>query len=221
VATIRQVTDAIVLSTADSREDKIVTFLSPELGRVAAIARHGRKSIRRFAGHVEPITLAEFTIKQRPDRDLGLLERAHAKEAFGVIKADLTRYALATTMAEVVLHLIPVHGREPGAYHLLLKALSHLNRRDNRANEELLLLFEMKMLLEGGFLPQVQEIHSIPHTARLILQGWLDGHWSSLEDEDRPLVVLVLETMIQEVSGRPLKSRAFLNEMLDSQKTSA
>ena len=51
-------TRALVLRGVDYGEaDRILTLLTPELGRVAVLARGARKSQRRFAGALEPFAV--------------------------------------------------------------------------------------------------------------------------------------------------------------------
>ena len=44
--------------------------------------------------------------------------------------------------------------------------------------------------------------------------GWLAGQWRPLADADRPLVAAALEGLLVAATGRALKSRPFLDEVL-------
>lgn len=212
----RATTEALVLSAVDSRDDVIVRLLSPELGLVPAVARHARRSKRRqLRAHLQPLTGVEVTVVTRAEQDLALVEGVMAREPFAVIKGDLARFALASTMVEVVLHLVPDHGHEPGLYELLVRALRHLERPVNRAQEELALLFEVRALTLAGALPELSALPGLSDATREVVAGWRAGRWRGLADaEERGRLTRVLDGLVEDQSGRPLKSRAFLSEML-------
>lgn len=206
---------ALVLASYDSKDDKIVQLFLEDAGRLAAVARHARKSKRRFGAHIEPLTLSEVVVRTRPDWELGRLERASTVEGFPIVKSDILRMALAMTMGEVVLMVLPEHDHDPELYALTVKAWQHLN--DPRANvtEDLLLLFELRTLQFTGFLPDLDEFTPIPAEAREVLKGWLSGRWQPLTPSQRRRVATVLEGLLADQAGRGLRSREFLNEALD------
>ncbi len=212
----RETTEAVVLSCVDSRDDVIVRLLAPELGNVPAVARHARKSVKRqLRGHLQPLTRVDVTVGLRPNRDLSVVESATAREPFACIKGDLARFGLATTMAEVVLHLVPDHGHEPGMYELLLRAMRHLDVPTHPASEELLLLFELRALSLSGVMPALEDVPGLGDAAREVLTGWLQGRWAILEPDERARVGRVLDAIVETTSGRRLKSRAFLASVLE------
>lgn len=212
----RETTDALVLSCVDSRDDVIVRLLSPDLGNTPAVARHARKSVKRqLRAHLQPLTRVEVTVALRPNQDLGVVESATAHEPFACVKGDLVRFGVATVMVEVVLHLVPDHGHEPGMYELLLKALRHLDDPRHAATEELLLLFELRALALSGVMPPLEDVPGLGDEARATLAGWLGGHWARLAEDDRARVGRVFDALVEATSGRQLKSRAFLSTVLE------
>lgn len=204
----------LVLASADSRDDRIVTLLVEGLGRLSAVARHARKSKRRFGGHLDPITLAELELRTRPDWELARLDRARSLEAFPLLKADLARIALATTMAEVVLQVAPEQLDEPELFQLTLRAWRYLDDPHQPPREELLLLFELRALALSGLLPELEELPGLDDPAREALAGWNEGRWAPLDVATRGRVAAVLEGLLRDATGRPLKSRPFLDEVL-------
>lgn len=206
--------EAIVLRSAESRDDRIVTLLLPDLGRIPAVAKHARRPSKRFGGHLDPLTRAEVRLALREDRPLAVLEEARGLEAFPRLRSDLLRFALGTTMVEVVLHLVADHGHEPGVYELVLRALRRLDDPEKEATEDLLLLFEVRMLALSGHLPEVPALPSLSGAARDVLAGWLAGRWAPLPEDDRAQVARILDALVEDASGRPLKSRSFLSGLL-------
>ena len=90
----------------------------------------------------------------------------------------------------------------------------HLNRPEVEATEDHLLLFELKMLALGGMLPELGQLR-VDASVQAVLEGWLSGTWRPLDRDGRGKLARQLELRIQEASGRALRSRAFLDQMLD------
>ena len=64
-------TPAIVLTVREYGEaDLMVNFLTPEYGPLTGIAKHARKSRRRFAHCLEPLSRVVFFLSPRPGRVL-------------------------------------------------------------------------------------------------------------------------------------------------------
>jgi DNA repair protein RecO len=210
---IRHSFEAIILSSHEARADRVITVLTDEEGRFPSYAKGAMGSTRRFGAHVEPLTRSLVDISLGGSGMAKLLS-ASTVEAHATLKADLLRFSLGSTMCEIVLHLVPEHGREAGVYPLLKRALSHLNIPTIEATEDHLLLFELKMLALGGMLPELGQLR-VDAAVQSVLQDWLGGTWRSLDREGRRQLAVQLENRIQEASGRALKSRAFLDQMLD------
>lgn len=207
-----QIAEALVLSSVDSRDDRIVTLFVRDLGRVPAIARGARKSTRRFGGHIDPLTLTEVTLRLRPSHDLALLERASSLCSFPVLKGDLRRMALAMTMAEVILQVVAEQDHEPALWTLTHRAWAHLDDPRREPTRDLLTLFELRVLEVSGYLPDLDELPQLPQAARAVLAAWLEGHWEPLPTGVSGEVGRLFEGLLREVSGRPLRSLAFLEE---------
>lgn len=208
--------EAIVLSTQETREDRVVTLLTPELGRIPSYARGAARSQKRFGAHVEPLTHVDAEIEPRTGGKMYGLKRSSARCGFPTLKSDLLRLAVATTMVETVLHLVPEHGNEPGVFPLMLRALVHLDREETEVTEDLLALFQMRLLLIAGLLPDLPDILGLPEPALSPLSAWLEGRWEPLPPETRSRTCAAFERLIQETSGRHLRSRPFLDELLET-----
>jgi hypothetical protein len=214
VSSAPELTEALVLRAADSGDDKVVHLLTPSLGHIPAFAKSARTSKRRTGGHLDLLHRVEVRLVGHASRNLARLDSARTLEVFGGIRADLVRFALASSMLDVVLHLVPEHGHLQGAYELLLRALRHLDKASATPSEDVLLLFELRMLEGSGVLPGVANLPNIPEASRQILADWHQGQWRPLPDDERASVARVLEGLIEDSTGRPLRSRHFLDAML-------
>ncbi|MBI4644586.1 MAG: DNA repair protein RecO, partial [Deltaproteobacteria bacterium] len=67
-------TPAIVLQVRDYGEaDRLVNFLTPDAGRVSGVAKHAKKSRRRFANCLDPLNRVVFHLSPRAKGDLEFL----------------------------------------------------------------------------------------------------------------------------------------------------
>ena len=209
--------DALILSGADSRDDKIVRVLMEDDELVPVLVKQGRRSGKTSrVGRIQPLTAVRVTLRAKPADDLALLETVTVEHPFAIIKADLLRLAMATCMAEVVLHLCPDWGREEGLFDLLHRAWLRLDRPDpsDTVSTDWLLLFELKALATSGVLPPIDELAEVSPRGREILQGWLDGRWAPLDATSRKTIDGLFETLLTSASGRPFRSKGLLAEAL-------
>lgn len=206
----------LILSSADSRDDKIIRVLMEDDEMVPTVVKQGRRAGGRSSkvGMVQPLTAVRVTLRSKPGVELAVLETVMVEQAFAVVKGDLLRLALATCMTEVVLHLCPDWGRESGLYGLLSRALDRLNRPNESPGEDWLLLFELKALDAAGVLPVIDEWAEVPREGRDTLQGWLEGKWAPLDPISARVSGRLLENALTAASGRAFRSRALLNEAL-------
>jgi len=206
-------TEALVLTSADVRDDRIVHLLTPDRGRQPVVAKHARKSLKRFGGHLQPLTHIKAILTLHEGRDLGRLDSATEQATFSRLKGDLDRFARASVIIDVVTHLIPPHGHEPGVFELLGRALTHLDTAED-VGDDVLALFELRMLRGLGILPDWDAIAGLPEAAGPVLDGWLESRWDPLPEGTLAATVTALERLIQDASGRVLKSRGVLEELL-------
>lgn len=89
------ITKAIVLSRTDYGEaDRILTLLTPDFGKVSAIAKGVRRPRSKLAGGIELLSISTVTVL--PGRgDLGRLVSARMTHHFGGIIQDIDRTLLA------------------------------------------------------------------------------------------------------------------------------
>jgi DNA repair protein RecO (recombination protein O) len=67
-------TDALVLRTYPFGEaDRLVVFLTRDRGKKRGVAKHARRSRRRFGGALEPMTYGRVSYAEREQRDLVFL----------------------------------------------------------------------------------------------------------------------------------------------------
>ena len=148
----------IVLKRVDYGEsDRIVTFFTRELGKVAAFARSARKSQKRFGGSLEPFHRLRLSARDRRG-DLLSLGSAEIDRARTGIVLDLDLIARASYVTELVSEA--TREREPHAdlFDLLDGGFEVLGSAEFAALERVrrdgwLCAFELKLLSLAGYRP--------------------------------------------------------------------
>ena len=144
---------ALVLRAVDYGEsDRIVTFLTRELGKVTAFARAARKSQKRFGGALEPFNRLAIRYRDRRGELLSLAS-ATVDRARPGIAADLDRIARASYLTELTGE--STKEREPHGelFDLLDGGLELLATAATGGGW--LAAFELKLLALAGYRPDL------------------------------------------------------------------
>jgi len=148
-------TQAIVLTVREYGEaDLLVTFLTPGHGPLAGIAKHARRSRRRFAHCLEPLSRVVFYLSHRPGRDLEFLQKGELVKSFPALRRDLKRLGAAAVLAEVAGLL----AGPPESYREIFAALEEALARLEQGSppDSLLPAFLLHLLGLGGYRPRLQ-----------------------------------------------------------------
>ena len=152
--TSRLVTPAIVLRTVDYADaDRVVTLFTRDAGKLSALARGARKSVRRFGAALGLFGVGEALLHDKPNAELLGLERFDGARGFPALMADVAKVAHGSYVCELVRELIPPRQPEPHIFDLLIGFLSSLELSAARA--ETLRIFELRLLDDLGLRPQI------------------------------------------------------------------
>jgi DNA repair protein RecO (recombination protein O) len=147
-------TPAIVLTVRDYGEaDLLVTFITPDQGRLTGIAKHGRKSRRRFAHCLEPLSRVVFFCSSRPGRDLEFLHKGELVRSYPSLRRDLPRLGAAAVLAEVAGLLAGPPEAIGEIFATLEEALGLLDQ--GLPPESMLPAFLLRLLTLGGYGPRL------------------------------------------------------------------
>jgi DNA repair protein RecO (recombination protein O) len=145
-------TPAIVIrARAFGESDKIVTFLTRDLGKLSGIAKGAKRSKRRFVNVLEPFTDVNLRVRQRSTSELAFVLACELVEAHRSFAQDLVKFACASYVLELTDHMI--RGREAGSevYELVRGALDLLDRGGHAPG--VLRAFELHLLRSTGYEP--------------------------------------------------------------------
>lgn len=117
---------AVILTRTDYGEaDRIITFLTPEHGKVRAMAKGVRKAKSKLAGGIELFSVSDITvIKGRSE--LHTLVSTRLDKHFGNIVTDIDRTMLGYDMLKILSRVLEDEGG-PEFYELLVNSQEMLD----------------------------------------------------------------------------------------------
>lgn len=153
-------TEGIILKHVDSGEaDRILTLLTPDRGKLRAIARAARRVQSKLGGHLQPLSRCGLVLAR--GRNLDQIAQVQLLENFWPKELQLVAYAfyfLELTDA------FAVEGEENQTlYELLRQSLRELGR--TRQLELLCRYFELHFLDQVGYRPELE--HCLSCESRL------------------------------------------------------
>lgn len=131
--------------------DKILTLLTPDHGKLDAVAKGVRRPTSKLAGHVEPLTYSALLLAR--GRELDIVTQAETLEPLTRLREDLERLGRGLYTAELVDRFTPERQESYPVFRLLLETLRRLAARDDL--DLVLRYFEMQLLHELGYRPQL------------------------------------------------------------------
>jgi DNA repair protein RecO (recombination protein O) len=147
-------TPAIVLRQRKLGEaDKILTLYTAGFGKVDAVAKGVRKGKSRLAGHVEPLTQANFQLAK--GKSLDIVTQVETVESFQSLRDDLERLSRALYAAELLDKFTELHEEHFDLYRLLLETLRRLATRPDVDTP--VRFYEMALLDTLGYRPELEE----------------------------------------------------------------
>ena len=108
--------------------DRIVSFVTPDRGKVRAVAKGVRKTGSRFGGRLEPTNHVALQLWEGRG-ELHTVTQVEVRERFGALRSDLDRYGAAMTLLEAVDAVSQEQHPDPELHRMLVGALGALDRR--------------------------------------------------------------------------------------------
>ncbi|MDJ0720437.1 MAG: DNA repair protein RecO [Desulfobacterales bacterium] len=150
-----QKTSAILLRRVDYGDaDLILTLFSETHGKIGVIAKHAKRSRKRFAGVLELFSNLSIQCRTRRQGGLAVLEEAQIIEPYAALREHILKTAYASYWAELV--MVWTEDKQPLAplYHLLCYTLGELNA-GRQIDAQLNLAFQMRFMALAGLCPNL------------------------------------------------------------------
>jgi DNA repair protein RecO (recombination protein O) len=124
-----ELSPALLLRATDrGDDDRWLSLLTSEQGRLHALARHARGSKRRFGGSLQPFVLFEAALRHGSG-GLLYLEDARALEHPLGMEAELAQMEAAWLFLELAEQCCPLGQPQPAFFELLLNGLRRVGKR--------------------------------------------------------------------------------------------
>lgn len=132
--------------------DILISFFSEGYGKITAIAKNAKKSVKRFGGVLELFSLIEAVFRPSKNGGLFVLSEASLEKPFEGIRTDFEKTAHAGYWSEVLsCSMEEGHGQDD-IFHLFLEVLE--NMAEGRLPAETLgIIFQIKLLQLSGLSP--------------------------------------------------------------------
>ena len=151
-----QKTQAIVIRAFPLREaHKIITFYTPDFGKVKAVAYGVKSPKSRLSGSLELLNHGMLLFNYRENRDLQSLSGFDLIEGFDGIRTDFARITYGCYLAELVDAIASEGDANPDIFELLRRTYQFLTDTDDVPL--LARVFEIKFLDLAGYGPQLSQ----------------------------------------------------------------
>jgi DNA repair protein RecO (recombination protein O) len=151
-------TEALVLRAIEFGEsDRIVHLLVADSGRLTAIAKGARRSVRRFPGTLDLFHHLRVHLDTRPSASMARLDQATLIRAFPGLRGDAARFALGCYLLELLDRLAPesaARGDARGLFAFAIAALEHASTAP--LDPRLRPLLELRALDALGLRPELR-----------------------------------------------------------------
>jgi DNA repair protein RecO (recombination protein O) len=145
-------TEAIIIKKIKLGEaDRIITFFTPHLGKIRAVAKGVRRPKSRLSGHLELLTYSRVDLVH--GRNLDTVTGSETINGFLPLKNDLDLTAAALYLTELVEQFTVENAENFPLFQHFLDTLLKLETEDNR--EMLIHYFEMHLLSLTGYRPEL------------------------------------------------------------------
>lgn len=147
-------TKGIVIGVANSADnDKVLTMLTPDLGKISVFCRGAKKSKNTLLNATEYLSFSEIII-YKSSNDNYSINSAEVIEVFYNLRTDIEKLNYATTISKIIYDVTQENEPAPQVLQLFLNTLYVLSETDK--NMDLVLsIFEIRLLAIIGFLPNV------------------------------------------------------------------
>jgi len=165
-------TEAIIIKKTKLGEaDRILTLYTPDLGKIQAVARGVRRPRSKLAGHLEMLTHSLVSLAR--GRNLDTIIGSQTINSFLPLKSDLQLTSYALYVIELVNQFTADHIENRPLFRLLLETMQQLCQAGD--NELVLRYFELHLLNEVGYRPQLQQCVACHQSLKPVINSFCPG----------------------------------------------
>ena len=171
-------TTGLILRTYPLTETSlIVHWLTPDLGRIATVAKGARRPKSPFQGKLDLFYLADFSFLRSRRSDLHTLREVSLREIHSALREELAYLQQAAYASALIEQTTETETPLTAIFQLMVDLLNGLPSETPQPRT--IFAFEMKLLNELGMKPSLKE-GKLSTGAKQILHKLSETDWSSL-----------------------------------------
>jgi DNA repair protein RecO (recombination protein O) len=155
----------------------IVHWLTPDLGRLATVAKGARRPQSPFRGKLDLFYRADFSFRRSNRSELHLLREVSLRETHDALRRDVGLLQQGCYFAALIAQATEAETPLPAIFDLLDGALTHLCA--TQPQPQTVFAFEIKLLNELGLAPAPEDTRLTPGARQAL---------AALERSDWPAV---------------------------------
>jgi DNA repair protein RecO (recombination protein O) len=168
----------IILRTLPLTETSVIVhWLGPTFGRIATVAKGARRPKSPFAGKLDLFYEADISFTRSRSSDLHALREVSLRHTNAGLRLDMEKLRQAAYAASFIVRATEPETPLPHIFELLRRFLESLSARESAP--QLVLAFELKMLVELGLEPDWNET-KLESGTRKIVEAMLQREFSSI-----------------------------------------
>ncbi|WP_202080673.1 DNA repair protein RecO [Caldalkalibacillus salinus] len=148
--------EGLIIKTKDYGEgNKILTVYTREAGKISLMARGAKKPKSRLSSVSQLFTYGHYMFYRGTAKGMGTLSQGDMIESFRDLRQDLTKTSYAAYFADLLHRLTEEHDASEYIFQMIIELFKQLE--DEKDPEILARLFELKMLVYGGYRPELSQ----------------------------------------------------------------
>jgi len=155
----------------------ILHWLTPELGRIATVAKGARRAKSPFAGKLDIFYAAEFSFSRSRSSDLHNLREVKLHQTHGAIREDMLKLQQAAYVAIFLEQATETETPLPEIFELVRGFLKFLC--EQKTSPQNVFAIELKLLHELGLAPDPVDTRLTPG-AKKIATALLTTDWNNI-----------------------------------------
>jgi DNA repair protein RecO (recombination protein O) len=155
----------------------IVHWLTPELGRIATIAKGALRPKSAFRGKLDLFYLADISFNRSQRSELHVLREVVVRETHPALRQDLARLQQVSYAAALIEQVTETDTPIPEVYELMMSVLRRILA--SPSDPLTVFAFEMRLLGIMGMAPDL-EVINIPPGTRELLRALAGKDWDFL-----------------------------------------
>jgi DNA repair protein RecO (recombination protein O) len=155
----------------------IVHWLTPELGRLATVAKGARRPKSPFRGKLDLFYLADLSFSRSQRSDLHNLREVSLRETYSALRRELGCVQQASYCAALIEQTTETETPLPTVFGLMKGLLDHLVSRP--LEPQTIFAFELKLLNELGLQPDLGQSR-LSAGSKEIVRVFEKGDWAAI-----------------------------------------